>query len=303
MKSCFGFLAFIFLICRSTTAFSCGDLDIFCHLQERVDPDCRGDICKVIKPADDLAGKIVDNAIKGVTNSPDDIRQCLSDAQKCLVNVLAMPLAAVQVSYVEFLNRQAEGSIYSFSNEFINLTQPYYDIDLRGVTFSDNINTLHGQAVAICDRIYFTQPGNIWVDKKELWLTLHEMEHLVQCQKRGRQAFLAEYLLKGIVSAANGSTNIHDNHELEFSANAKADALVDDLWYKIQNRIVPVPGEQSGTPAIGVGAPWPTIQTAIPVRFCATPVGICSKTPAYVPMGTTCYCSGFDGQTYSGSAF
>ena len=89
-----------------------------------------------------------------------------------------------------------------FSQEFISLAQPYYDIDLRGVTFADNINTGHGMTVAYCDRIFFTKNGNLWVDKNELHLALHELEHLVQCQKRGRSTFLAEYILKGAVDIA-----------------------------------------------------------------------------------------------------
>jgi len=286
------------LIFTNQVAFACGDLDVVCKTQEAIDPGCRGDLCKSVRPVDQYAGKTVDNVVQGIKNSPDDVSACLRDVQKCVINVLATPLAIAQLAYFEGLNRQAQGKLHPFSNEFINLTSQYYDIDLHGVTFADDINTLNGMNVALCDRIYFTHSGNVWTDKAELRLTLHELEHLVQCQKRGRQSFLAEYLLKGLVNLPSGITSIHDNHEFEIAADAKANQLTDVLWNKIVNGSAPKPQQSPQT-----SAPRPVSTAGVPVRFCSTPIGICGIPPATVPMGTPCWCNIANGQKATGSAF
>lgn len=301
MKNILRVVLFALAITEHHPASACGDLDFACKAQEAIDPGCRGDLCKIVKPVDSFAGKTVDNVVKGVQNTPDDIRKCLNDAQKCVINILSTPLAALQLAYFEYLNRQAQGRIKPFSNEFINLAQPYYDIDLKGVTFADDINTIHGMNVALCDRIYFTHSGSIWTDKNELFLTLHELEHLVQCQKRGRQAFLAEYLLKGLVNVQNGTTNTHDNHEFEIAADSKARNLVDNLWNQIVTRRVAVPSSSGGT--FPGGQSGGTFPSGIALRFCSTPAGTCGIPPTFAPMGTPCTCATPNGQVVSGAAF
>ncbi len=113
--------------------------------------------------------------------------------------------------------------------------QPYYGIDLSKVTYAEGINTGHGRALAYCDRIFFTKPGNLWLDKSELHLTLHEIEHLVQCQQRGRRTFLVEYILKaGMDAMKSRQVDVHDMIDMERAAEAKAARLTNIVWDKIQ---------------------------------------------------------------------
>jgi hypothetical protein len=278
-------------------AFACGDLDVVCRAQEAIDPDCRGDLCKVVRPVNREADRLVNNVANGIENAPGAIQECLSDVGQCVQNILSTPLAAAQLAWLESLNRQAEGRLYNFSPQFINLTQQYYDVDLRGVTWAEGIDTHIGSTVAICDRIFFTEVGgNVWQDKNELWLTLHEMEHLGQCQRRGRNVFLAEYILKGLVQIPQGFTNIHDNIDMEAAANRKADELTDMLWQQIRSGAVPVPGPTASTTTAS-----PVV--TFPVRFCQTPAGACQIPPAMLPMGTPCYCADAYGNVINGSAF
>lgn len=230
----------------SLQAGACGDLDLACKQREgqlnlplstpRIDPECRGDLCRAAQGAGQEVGRTIDNVARELGKSPQTIQECLSNVQRCANEIMSAPVALLAQAYIEGLYRQSEGRVQSFSPQWIALTQQYYDVDLRGVTFAENIDTGHGQTVAYCDRIFFTHSGSPWTDKNELFLTLHEMEHLVQCQKRGRRTFLTEYLLKGLVDIGkHGTFNVHDLHDFEIAADAKANSLTDKLWNEIQS--------------------------------------------------------------------
>jgi hypothetical protein len=157
---------------------------------------CALGVCWCMPTIDGTVGQVGEEEKRGVNNiarelgqTPQAIQECLGNMQGCATEVLSAPIAIYLQAYLEWLYRQSEGRTKSFSPQFIALFQPYYSIDLRGVTYAEGINTGHGQAVAYCDRIFFIKPGNLWVDKSELHLTLHEIEHLVQCQQRGRRTF------------------------------------------------------------------------------------------------------------------
>lgn len=298
------FLAvWFFCMCASTQVLACGDLDLACKQREgelnlpiptpRIDPECRGDLCRAAQGAGQEVGRTIENVARELGKSPQAIQECLTNVQRCANEIMAAPVALLAQAYIEGLYRQSEGRVQSFSPQWIALTQQYYDVDLRGVTFAENINTGHGQTLAYCDRIFFTHTVSPWTDKKELFLTLHEMEHLVQCQKRGRRTFLAEYLLKGLVDIGkNGTFNVHDLHEFEIAADAKANSLTDMLWNKIQSSRQQ-PGQQTGFPS-GYGMQacgcWgPNAMPAAPETRCQSQSVRINWCPGACPMGGSPY--------------
>lgn len=206
------------------------------------DPECRGDICKAGKGAINETNRLIQNAARELGKTPEAIQECFGNVPRCVNEIISSPLAIWVQAYIDGLYRQAEGKVMPFSPEFIQLAQPYYDIDLKSVTWADNIDTGHQMTLAFCDRIFFTNNGNLWIDKKELHLVLHEIEHLVQCQKRGKRTFLAEYVLKAAADVVKTRRmNVHDVHDFEESAEAKANQLTDVLWQKIQSGTVSKP--------------------------------------------------------------
>ncbi len=263
-------------------------------------PKIGGDVGQLGERIKDEANRLVENVANELGKTPDAIRACIADVGKCVNEVMTAPVAVYAQAYIETLYRQSEGKTYPFSPEFVQLAQPHYDIDLNGITYADDIDTGHGMVLAYCDRVFFTRGGNLWQDKAELHLVLHELEHLVQCQKRGRRTFLSEYILKGVVDFASGRFNVHDVHEMEVAAEAKANALTDQLWAKIQSRTVPIPPEELLPQPTMSPSPIPPV--LVPVRYCQTQVGTCELPATFVPMGTPCYCNTPYGQI-PGTAF
>lgn len=193
------------------------------------------------------AEAIVTGVVRTVA-SPDTLRECWERPLNCPQHVLAAPVAGLAATYMADLEYQAQGRLSPFSNEFVNLAQSYYpEINLRAVLYADGINTYHGQNVGYCNRIYFTPAsrGNLWQDKSQLRLVLHELEHVVQCNRRGADVFLAEYVVKAAADVVkHGRVDVHDVHDFEVAADAKADQLTDMLWNKIQSGSVARPGAQ-----------------------------------------------------------
>jgi hypothetical protein len=182
------------------------------------------------------------------TLDPETLRACAHSIDRCAQQVLSAPLGALARGYIADLEYQAQGRLYPFTDEFINLVQAYYpEINLRNVRFADDINTGHGMTLATCNRIYFApgMRGSVWRDRSQLRLVLHELEHVVQCQRRGETVYLAEYLVKaGADVVKNRSVDVHDVHDFEVAADAKADRLTDILWDKIQSGSVARPGDR-----------------------------------------------------------
>jgi len=254
------------------SAFACGDLDFDCRNKKGdfnipvpelpklpeipsipfpSDPECRSDICRAGNGINSEAKRTLDNLVREIGKTPEAMADCLRNVERCAKEVFAAPAASLARLYIEDLNRQAQGKIYSFSPQFVALAAQHYEINLAGVTFADNINTWHGQVLAFCNRIYFTREGNLWTDRNELHLVLHELEHLVQCQKRGENTYLSEYIVKGFADIIkNRSFNIHDIHDYEVAAEAKANRLIDSMWAQVQAQgappIAPVQSFPSG---------------------------------------------------------
>jgi hypothetical protein len=302
------FVAAILLIMSSESSIACGDNEYeqcwSIDLGITKAKDCK---ClpkwggSVGKAAEDLK-PTVSQIAKELQKSPEAIKECLGNIQKCAMEILSAPLAAPVQIYIDGLYKQSAGKTQSFSPEFVSLVQPYYSTDISGITYANDINTGHGMNVAYCDRIFFTGHGSVWVDKNELRLTLHELEHTVQCQKRGKTTFLAEYVLKASADIIKtGRLNVHDIHDFEQAADTKANQLTDILWQKIVTRAVPIPpsggqllgtgtnvssgGVPPGTVVQGCGC-WGPTANIVPTPICA------SGAASAQPCGGTCYGGG-----------
>jgi hypothetical protein len=243
-------------------------------------PKIDGDVGKGAEDTKREANRLTHNVARELGKTPQALAECAANVSKCATEIASAPVALSAQSYIDGLYRQSEGRVHPLTPEFISLAQPYYSIDLHGVTYADDIDTGHGMVLAYCDRIFFTRSGNLWVDKNELHLVLHELEHLVQCQKRGRSTFLAEYIVKGLVDISQGRFNVHDSHEMERAADAKADRLTDALWDKIQSGAVPIPIAQRGIALPSQPVP----------RLCQTHVGTCPIPASSAPSGSSCFC-------------
>ncbi|WP_178133967.1 eCIS core domain-containing protein [Vineibacter terrae] len=103
----------------------------------------------------------------------------------------------------------------------------YPEIDLRKVRFAVDINTGHGQAITIGYRIFFPRKIDL-DDRNDVLLMLHELEHVVQYERRGGiRPFLAEYIAKIPTKIIERRRfNIHDDLDIERAANAKADRVI-----------------------------------------------------------------------------
>lgn len=202
-----------------------------------------------------------------IQKSPEAMLECIADVQKCANEIISAPLALPVKAYIEYLYQQSQGRTYSFSPEFVSLVQQHFDVNVAQLTFANDIDTLHGQSVSYCDRIFFTGHGNLWKDKDELRHVLHEIEHTIQCQRRGKSAYLAEYVLKATAEVIkNGRLNVHDLHDYEVAAENKANQLTDLLWKRINSGSVPVPEGQYG-PTNGGLPPAPSPQNRFPAGF------------------------------------
>lgn len=290
----------IILLIFTSLSFACGDNEYESCWRVNLGPLGEAKDCKCLRKIGGTIGQVGEESKRAINNlaselgkTPEAFQACINNVPQCANEIISAPLAAPVQAYIEGLYRQSEGRTYPFSPEFIALAQPYFSVDLKGITWANDINTGTGMSVSYCDRIFFAGHGNLWEDQNELHYVLHELEHTVQCQGRGKRTYLAEYVLKvGIDVLKAGHFNVHDINDYEIAAEAKANQITDILWNKIQNRTVSVPGSS---------APMPP-QTMVPVRFCQTQMGTCSLPPAMLPMGSPCFCNGPYGQI-PGSTF
>lgn len=234
--------------------------------------------CKCLPKIDGPLGKAGEESKRAVNNlarelgkTPAAIQECMNDVPKCANEIISAPLALPVQAYIDGLYRQSEGKTRSFSPEFVALAQPYYSVDLRGITYADDINTGSGMSVSFCDRIFFVGHGNLWQDKNELHHVLHELEHTVQCQRRGKRTYLAEYVLKASLDVVKtGQFKVHDVHDFEVAAEAKANQATDLLWNKIRSSPIPIPGG-----ATGGGGAQPETSCQLGEVYMPAPGGAC----------------------------
>ena len=244
-------------------------------------------IAESLKPT---IGAVAEEARK----TPQAIANCIGNVGTCVRDVVASPAAAAIQLYMDGLDKQSVGKSGPMSAELIALAQPYYSIDLNGITSAQGIDTGHGQTVAYCDRIFYAPKSiNVWGKYEDLHLVLHELEHNVQCQKRGKPTYLAEYILKGALDIIrSGQLNVHDMHDYEVAAEAKADHVAPIIWQQIQQRRASgghsVGGSASGSSGgggsdgAGFSQQW--------LNFCQTQWGVCAIPPAIGYRGAACSC-------------
>lgn len=148
------------------------------------------------------------------------------------------PLAgALVVAYVEYLERQ--GSSRELPVGLCKLLQHEYGIDLRSVRYAEGVDTLHGQAITIGNRIHFPRKVDVLGSKSDLRWLLHELEHCVQYDRAGgKSKFLARYVAEAAASILSShSINVHDQIDLEREANDKADRLKDGMFAVIAPKV------------------------------------------------------------------
>ncbi|MBB3239201.1 hypothetical protein FHW68_000673 [Pseudomonas sp. Tn43] len=284
-------------------SYACGDAEYESCWRVDLGPFGEARDCKCLPKVSGpigQAGNEIRDAIDNVANelraTPDAVKDCIADISRCTINVLAAPLAIPVQAYITALYKQSDGKVKPFSPEFISMVQPYYGVDLNGLTYADDINTGHGMTVSYCDRIFFVGHGNVWQDKSELHHALHELEHSVQCKRRGSQAYLSEYVLKaGLDVVRSGRFNVHDVHDYEVAAENKANQLTDMLWAKIEAARAFAAGGNAGP--LPVPPPFnPTAPPSSLVKHCDTPYGTCGIPPTMGFIGARCFCNSAYGQ-------
>lgn len=237
------------------------------------DPACeiRKAACNTAGPA---AGTVLQNAVPWLrpggpaTITPQEVQRCIADIGSCPAQILAragyQALKPALDQYIAFL--RAQGTPYSFDQDFINRVQRYYPFDLTQVRYGTNIQTVHGAAITIGNQIFFPVGIDLqrWDDSL---LMYHELQHVDQYRRRGGiEPFMTEYVLKsagGLIDVknyANGNfaVNVHDNLDLERDAESKAQQVAQGVVQAAQSTVRQpqiVPGQYSQVCVVG---PRPT---------------------------------------------
>ncbi|BBM86336.1 RICIN domain-containing protein [Candidatus Uabimicrobium amorphum] len=153
--------------------------------------------------------------------------------------------------YLKYLSDQAKDKRKYLPQEFIRIVQKHYrSIDLQKVTYAEDINTVHGDAITIGSEIYFPTRVDL-TDGDDVFWMLHELEHVVQYKKIGVSTFLAKYVTQSISEALNqivkGSFSVHDNMQIEIDADNKAKRIFADVMHKIEVVVPTVKKESINT--------------------------------------------------------
>lgn len=145
----------------------------------------------------------------------------------------------------------------------------------RNIMFNNDVT-----AVTL-DHIIVFRNANDAMNNVPLWA--HELRHVQQFAEWGVRDFSIRY--------------VRDSGAVEGEAY--------DKERQIANRGLLSPPPVDSNPYGTQQGPmsYPPMTVSIPVRFCQTPAGTCSIPPAYVPMGTSCYCTGQNGSRWDGTAF
>lgn len=255
----------------------------------------KGPSVRVPTPGEVLSAgeRLIRDIARELGKTPDAIRQCAQNIHMCATEILSSPLALPLQAYMDDLYKQGAGRVRPLPSQFIAIVQQHYKVNLNGITYADRIDTKHGMTVAYCDRIFFAKAMS-WRTREDIHHVLHELEHTVQCQGRGKGPYLAEYILKGAAEVIRrGHVNIHDMHDYERAADRKADALIDSVyaaWQQSQSAAVapPPPITNGGMGAITNGGMGPI------ANACSTPQGACPMGVA-LQVGSPCNCSGIGG--------
>lgn len=160
-----------------------------------------------------------------------DINRELSNFEKTIRSYLNQGLVPpITREYFTYLDRQARYKEIPSKLKRI-LSTKYSTVNLSSVKYAENINTVHGKAITVGNKIYFPRRVD-FNDYSDLYWLLHELEHVSQYQVHGgKEAFLVKYLINGALEIGrNGSIDIHGSINLERDAKNKADAIIAYAW-------------------------------------------------------------------------
>jgi len=207
--------------------------------------------------------------------SGEHLKTCIARPGDCpkivLTDTFYAQLAPIVDEYIQYLQRQGNGRWQGIPQELTGRIRPFYpEINLNSVRFATNVNTLHGKAITIGNEIFFPWNLDLYNNANDQKLLFHELEHVVQYQRRGGvRPFLAEYIAKipGKVISQR-SFQIHDQLDIEQAAIAKA--------------------EQVSRATTGFVSAAPGTFGAAYGNFCNTPVGRFGPGPMNF-VGAQCY--------------
>lgn len=152
--------------------------------------------------------------------------------------LLALPGGQIIWAYIKLLDVRAKGRWQQLPGALQStLASEYPNINLADVIFADGVDTVHGQAITIGNRIYFPGQINLLENASDFHWMLHELEHVSQYQKHGGVApFMIKYLVNGALQIlSNRSINIHDEISLEREASDKADRIFETAAQNVQS--------------------------------------------------------------------
>jgi hypothetical protein len=162
----------------------------------------------------------------------EQLKGCFANPPGCPGQILSsfayQQMAGIVDQYIAYLRGQGHGRWKRLPDEIVLAVQQRYPMtDLRAVMYAENINTVHGQHITIGNEIYFTRNIDLQ-DYDDLELMFHELEHVLQYARRGGiRQFLAEYILKvPSLVISRRSFSVHDEHDIEQAANAKAATVI-----------------------------------------------------------------------------
>lgn len=168
-----------------------------------------------------------------VPNSYVNFTHRIRSCRKCLYDRYVSYLD----DYETFLENQPQVSLRPLPQNLVDMLNIYYscDFDLGRVSYADNVDTGHGNAITIEFNIYFPRQVDFSHPLRNLddfiWL-LHELEHVRQfMQQGGVVAFLTKHLWEdGPQILVRGSFNMHNNTVLEQDAEGNAAEVLADVW-------------------------------------------------------------------------
>lgn len=133
--------------------------------------------------------------------------------------------------YEKTLQAEAKDKWKALPQLFIDVAQGAYSVNLSGIKYAEDINTLDGSAQTFGNRIYF--PRKIDFRKyNDLHWMLHELEHTVQYSRApyGKAGKLCEYSAKFM-----GAGFDHDRIDMEQAADRKADRAIEYVFWVMNN--------------------------------------------------------------------
>ncbi|RVH15324.1 hypothetical protein [Sinorhizobium meliloti] len=253
-------------------------------------------------PVKDLTGKRLDEHLdhgrQEIERLPGSMVDCVQDPRQCAEDQLKrIPYQSISLiieRYKSHLFNQGEGRWKSLPQWLVVAAQPHYpEINLSSVRYAENVNTLHGRHIAWHYSIFYTRDINT-DSSNDLHLMLHELEHVVQYERRGgEQPFLSEYVLKAPGKVLEtGSFDVHDYIDIERAAEEKANNI---LGMVMQSRSI-----QAST-ALPTQTPPPN-QPPTSAPFCYTLYGTCGMAVPVLP-NSPCYCPSQGGPIWGTSGY